>query len=372
MSSTSSPKKILIVDDTRENIDLLRGILVDYSKVFALDGAQALTIAMSKNPPDLILLDIMMAGMNGYEVCRRLKEEERTKDIPVVFVTAKTSIKDEAKGLALGAVDYIAKPISPPIVLARVATHLAMRDAYLQLERQYVDLQEMDALRKDVEAITRHDLKSPINGILGCVDLLLHSENLSQDDLKKFHLLVRDSAYQLREMVNLSMDLIKMEQGSYHATLLPTDLLPVIRHILADNQVFMDRKKIKIVILIDGCPEQDEECFFVLGDETLCYTMIANIVKNAIEASEEGQTVTISMDNHTMASITIHNQGEVPEEIKDKFFEKYVTFGKKAGTGLGTYSARLMAETQKGSIHLHSSEEEGTALTIEMKPVTEV
>ena len=121
---------VLVVDDTPENIDVLYGVLnKDYKVKAAPNGLKALKIAQGEKPPDLILLDIMMPEMDGYEVCERLKEDERTRDIPVIFVTAKTETEDENKGFEVGAVDYIIKPISPPIVKARVKTHLALKRA---------------------------------------------------------------------------------------------------------------------------------------------------------------------------------------------------------------------------------------------------
>lgn len=128
---------VLIVDDTAANIDVLSGVLKERYRVkAALDGVRALKIAFSDTPPDLILLDIMMPGMDGYSLCRTLKADTRTRHIPIIFVTARREVADEQKGLALGAVDYITKPISPPIVLARVATHLALHDQNRELERK--------------------------------------------------------------------------------------------------------------------------------------------------------------------------------------------------------------------------------------------
>lgn len=124
----SERKTVLIVDDSPENIDLLASILNrEYKVKAAPNGPKALKIAGSTRPPDLILLDIMMPEMDGYEVCRQLKNNESTRDIPVLFVTAKSDVEDEAAGLAMGAVDYIVKPISPPIVLARVKTHMDLK-----------------------------------------------------------------------------------------------------------------------------------------------------------------------------------------------------------------------------------------------------
>lgn len=130
---------ILVVDDNPDNIDVLTGILRPYYKVKAsVNGALAIKIATSKQKPDLILLDIMMPEMDGYQVCETLKANPLTRDIPIIFVTAKTEVADEQKGFELGAVDYITKPVSMPLVLARIKTHLALYDQQRELESQVV------------------------------------------------------------------------------------------------------------------------------------------------------------------------------------------------------------------------------------------
>lgn len=127
---------VLLVDDTPENIDVLVGTLKhDYHVKAAINGERALKIVQA-TPPDIILLDIMMPGIDGYEVCRRLKADYTTRHIPVIFITAKIDVEDELQGLELGAVDYITKPISPPIVQARVRTHLALYDQNRELDRK--------------------------------------------------------------------------------------------------------------------------------------------------------------------------------------------------------------------------------------------
>ncbi|QYJ99708.1 two-component system response regulator [Shewanella alkalitolerans] len=142
---------VLVVDDTPENIDILVGILGDEYKVkVAIDGPKALAIA-GKSAPDIILLDVMMPGMNGYEVCKRLKQEPLTAHIPVIFVTALTDVADETQGFELGAVDYITKPVSAPVVKARVKTHLSLYDQKRLLE------QEVKARTRELE-VTRLEI----------------------------------------------------------------------------------------------------------------------------------------------------------------------------------------------------------------------
>ncbi|WNC67462.1 two-component system response regulator [Thalassotalea nanhaiensis] len=133
----SEQATVLVVDDNSDNIDVLNGILRPFYKVkAALNGELALKIANSKHKPDLILLDVMMPGMDGHEVCRRLKASPITSDIPVIFVTAKSEIEDEQIGFALGAVDYITKPVSVPIVQARVKTQIALYNQQRELENK--------------------------------------------------------------------------------------------------------------------------------------------------------------------------------------------------------------------------------------------
>ena len=136
-------KTILVVDDTPDNITLLRDILNERYKIkAATTGERALKIAFSENPPDLILLDIVMPEMDGYEVCRRLKADETTGEIPVIFITAKTEVEDEIKGFEIGCVDYVTKPISPPILQGRIKTHLALKTARDLLHLQNEILEE--------------------------------------------------------------------------------------------------------------------------------------------------------------------------------------------------------------------------------------
>ena len=135
MEPPSNNSVILIVDDTPENVDVLAGVLREHYQIkVALNGPKALKIAQSDPAPALILLDVMMPEMDGYQVCLQLQADERTRRIPVIFVTAKSEVEDEAQGFGLGAVDYITKPVNPDIVLARVRTHLALKHSLGRLE----------------------------------------------------------------------------------------------------------------------------------------------------------------------------------------------------------------------------------------------
>lgn len=151
----SEKPTVLVVDDIPDNLSLLGTLLKDYYRVkVANNGEKALRIARSENPPDLILLDVMMPGLDGYEVCRQLKADAATRDIPVIFLTARTEVEDEKYGLGLGAADYITKPISPPIVMARVKNHLALKAAadFLRDKNRFLE-QEVNRRTAEVQAV---------------------------------------------------------------------------------------------------------------------------------------------------------------------------------------------------------------------------
>jgi diguanylate cyclase (GGDEF)-like protein len=157
---------VLVVDDTPDNLALISGVLSEtYPVRVANSGEKALKIALSERPPALILLDIMMPVMDGYETCRQLKLNPRTCSIPVIFLTAKTETEDEEKGFALGAVDYITKPISPSILMARIRTHLALKAAndYLRDENR---LLEEQVARRTQEAFYDELTKLPNRRLL--------------------------------------------------------------------------------------------------------------------------------------------------------------------------------------------------------------
>ena len=141
MTNSGEKRLLLLVDDDPENIQVVHSILKDQYKVrVAMNGPKALDLARVDPPPDLILLDVMMPQMDGYEVCGCLKADQRTRDIPIIFLTGKTEVSDETRGFEVGAVDYIHKPYSPPIVTARVRTHIMLRDAHETVARQLLAL----------------------------------------------------------------------------------------------------------------------------------------------------------------------------------------------------------------------------------------
>lgn len=190
--SLEQKKSILVVDDTPDNLSLMAGLLKDdYRVKFAKSGDKALAAVRSASPPDLILLDIMMPGMSGYEVCEQLKKDPATKHIPIIFLTAMDATDDERKGLDLGAADYITKPISPPIVLARVKTQLENKAAADFLRDQ------ADFLRSEVEKQTRRVMAIQDVTVLAMASLAETRDSETGNHIRRTQFYVLELAKQL-------------------------------------------------------------------------------------------------------------------------------------------------------------------------------
>lgn len=242
--------------------------------------------------------------------------------------------------------------------------------------RTFTDItsrKQAESLREDMDRIARHDLKTPLTGIIGVPQLLQSDDNLTdlQRDLLKD---VRESGLRMLRMVNLSLDLYKIESGLYEVCPQPVNLGALLQDILRESRSLLESTEVSVEISHDGGPYDETTPCLAWGEELLCYSMLANIVRNAIEASAQGGVVRIAYsggNGDNVVSIAVHNEGVVPEGIRDNFFDKYVTSGKLHGTGLGTYSARIMAEVQGGKIAMRSSQTEGTTITITLPGVPE-
>ena len=356
---------ILIVDDEPNNIKLASQILQSRYKIrIAVNGKEAIERVRIEPIPDLVLLDIMMPNMDGYEVCRQIKSDPLTHEILIIFLTAKTESEDIIKGFEQGAVDYLSKPFNRGELIARINTHLELKLSREKIQQQNKELIEATTLREDIDNIIRHDLKSPLNAILGYPQLLLKRENLSEKG-KNYVQRILTSGTRMLSMIELSLNLSKMERGAYEVVTVPVELLALVGEAAVELEDLLKMRQIHLMINVSGRPSSKHDSVLIEGETLLCHTMLVNLIKNAIEASPNEEVITVDIEQKESVTLRIHNKNAVPEEIRQTFFAKYSTSGKSKGTGLGTYSAKLIVETMNGQISMKTSVEEGTVLTIE-------
>ena len=210
MNEFMPKEKILIVDDAPWETQILgKALINDYQVLTADDGAMAIELASSDDPPDLILLDIMMPEMDGYEVCRYLKSNEKTRDIPIIFISAKDAEQDETDGLKLGAVDYITKPISMAIVQARVNTHLRVKKA----EEEKVKRGKLQGVL-EMAGAAAHEFSQPLQVIVGNLDLLLMKAEKDNPDREIIDN-IKQASSQLQKVVHKIQKITKYETETY-------------------------------------------------------------------------------------------------------------------------------------------------------------
>lgn len=355
---SDQPATLLVVDDTPSNIDVIVNLFrKEYRVKAASSGAQALKICAAA-PPDIILLDVMMPQMNGFEVCEKLQESPETQGIPVIFLTSRNTAVDMEKGFDVGGVDYVVKPSEPSVVRARVRNHLRLKDSRDNLSQQLDLLVENTRLKEEMQYMMRHDLKTPLIGMMHHLSEMASDKTLDATNSERAKS-VESAAYRMLAMINGSQDMKKMEKGLYIAKEQKVDIVAVLNRLKKDLAGICRDGLLELIL------ELPQDKIALKGEEPLCYVMIANLLKNAIEAAPENSNirVTLQCDNGRI-SLSIQNKGEVPLAIRDTFFDKYVTSNKADGTGIGTYSARLMVHAQCGDIVLDTSTPDSTTLTM--------
>ena len=517
----SDNQLLLIVDDQVDNLKLLSDLLKPLYRVLAVaSGAEALRVLDQTTPPKLCLLDIMMPEMDGYELCQRIKARPATAQTPIIFLTAKTDTESESRGFAVGAVDYVTKPINPPLLLARVAAHLALaaqiqranserdishrlvakvsreRDEIKRLAQQleheiaereraesqlrilakavehapasllvtnhhgnivyvnpcfsqvsgysqeevigrnprvlksgehdeafyqqlwqtissgqiwhgelvnktkdgqlywesaaiapirndqgaithYVaikedinDRKELERIKEDVERIMRHDLKSLLNAVIAFPELLLMDDNLTEDQIEAVQL-IRDSGQKMHDMINLSLDIFKMETKQYQYEPHRINLTPLLNQLTQLIATRLHTKELQMQLRLNGEPLPTDTPLMVRADARLLFSLLSNLFSNAIEASPPSAVIALDVTTGAEVILVLCNQGAVPENIRPHFFDKYRTYGKQGGTGLGTYSAKLMADTMGLGLRMETSDvEDSTCIWLSL-PVSD-
>src|SRR5437773_7952410 len=223
LSSSTPRSSVLIVDDITKNLQVVGTILrqAGYAVTPATSGAEALE-GVREQLPDLILLDLMMPEMDGLEVCRRLKADSTTRQIPVIFLTASNEMEHLVKGFEVGAVDYVTKPFNAPELLARVRTHLELKQARDLIVRNGLELRRLNEEKNEFMGIAAHDLRSPLNAVKGYSEMVLEDPALGREN-GELRQRMHEAAARMAERVQNLLDANRRERGEMQLHLAPTE-----------------------------------------------------------------------------------------------------------------------------------------------------
>jgi len=350
-----SRPKVLIVDDVTKNIQLVANFLkqAGYEINYSVSGINALN-HVKKESFDLILLDIMMPEMDGFEVCQKLKENPATYDIPVIFLTAKTDIESITKAFEAGGVDFVTKPFNRAELLARVNTHL-------ELTHQRKALKELNATKDKFFSIIAHDLKSPLNQLIGLSELINTGlKNGSVDESVRMADLMSDASKSAKALLENLLEWSRSQTGTIKFTPNPLDLHALTREILELNEQHAFQKKVKLKAEV---PEN----FIAFADANMIKTVLRNLVSNGIKFTNPGGNVTLSVEKENgtvIYSVADSGIGLKPEDISKLFRidinPNSIGNSKEKGTGLGLILCKEFVEINKGKIWVESKWREGT------------
>ena len=367
---SSKPRvNILAVDDTPDNLRLLSSILADheYDVRTASNGKFALQSAQTA-PPDLILLDIKMPGMDGYEVCQQLKADERTRDIPVIFISALNEIADKLNGFALGGVDYITKPFQSDEVLARVNTHLTLRRVQQELERELgrrrqaeEALREANASKDKFFSIIAHDLRSPFTGLIGITGLLVENlEIFPQEKLAKIVSRLHASVETTYALLTNLLAWSRLQRGLMDCV---PDRLSLTYIAEKNTCLFTATAEQKQITLKNLVPQGT----MAYADPTMVDAVIRNLLSNAVKFTPAGGTIEVSahaVEDRIELAVADSGIGMRPEAL-EKLFRIDVKSSHRGtdgeeGTGLGLILCKEFVEKNGGTIRVTSEVGKGT------------
>jgi two-component system, sensor histidine kinase and response regulator len=358
---------ILIVDDNPANIQLLGNNLRQdgVNIAIATDGKRAIQITQTKMP-DLILLDIMMPIMDGYEVCKILKDNEKTRDIPIIFLTAKVSPEDILKGFELGAVDYITKPFNSHELIARVNTHLKLKFYTDEVKDNNQQLELLNQEKNEFLGIAAHDLKNPIYSISMLAQIMLE-DDLSEEERVEFLQDIKSSTERMSKLISDLLDINAIEQGRLKMTIQEDNYGMMFDHCIKDYAERASHKDIELVV------ENANPDLRATSDKQLFHQILDNLVSNAIKFSPKSKNIyTRFRKNDTAMIIEVEDQGPgLSEDDKKKLFSKFAKMsaqptGNESSTGLGLSIVKKYVDSLNGMIWVESEEGKGAKFICEL------
>ncbi|HNU01796.1 MAG TPA: response regulator [Acidobacteriota bacterium] len=331
-----NPPLLLLVDDVAENLVLLEAIFAPegYATRSAENGADALRIARAE-APDLVLLDVLMPGQDGFAVCRSLRADAATRFIPVIMVTALNELEDRIQGLEAGADDFISKPFSDDLLLAKVRSLLRLKQSR----------DELEALKTDFANMIVHDLRTPTHAILGLAELL-SEDSAGGIDARRMLDLIATSARKIDQQITDFLEASRLETGRLKLQIRADDVVALARRVMDQARPGGRARQIRLEL------EAPPELVARVDGDRLGHVFL-NLIQNAMKFSPAGGTVTVRIGAAgDRLEVTVDDEGPgLPETDAAALFEKYIQGERRTGgVGLGLFICKTIVEAHGGRI----------------------
>ncbi len=381
---------ILVVDDNPRNLQLISTVVSDAGyKVSAVNsGGNALKFLTHKIP-DIVLLDVMMPEMNGYDVCKAMKSDKNLSDIPVIFLTAKNEVQDIVTGFSLGAVDYITKPFKTEEVLVRLSTHLQLKQSKQMLLEKNNELEALNSelvrskeiIREDAQRLAKmnaekdrffsiiaHDLRGPFSGCMGLTEIIASNvDELSKEEMKEYALTLFETAGQLNKLLENLLDWARMQMG-----MIGFNPEAGLLHHMIEESVEMYRKRAleKNITLDINIPEN----LGVQADANMVNTVVRNLLSNAVKFTHPGGSISFAAAKNSNGKVllTVKDTGiGIPTQILnnlyrlDKKVSRPGTSGEQS-TGLGLMICRDFVKQHGEDLQVESTVGKGSTFSFEL------
>jgi len=384
MQNADSAPTILIVDDLAENIEILGTVLrkKKYKVAVAMNGEGAISIA-KQIMPDLILLDIAMPGMDGFTVCRMMKDEPATAGIPVIFLTASADTEDVVTGFSLGAVDYVTKPFKAPELLMRIKTHLTIKKLQLELEQANLTLEKKveertkeiheakeraensNRLKSEFLSQISHEIRTPLNAVItsaGLIEMEMHDK--VDDFLKPLFVSLKNGAKRIIRTVDLILNTAQVHTNSYDTQITRIDLVELLTLTSSMYKFQAWEKKLKFETDIPVA------CAYINGDSHAVTQIFEQLFDNAINYTKEGFIKLSLREDEENFAVTVEDTGmgispAFQKQLFSYFAQELVGYTRPyEGNGLGLALAKKFCEINNASLSVESEKNKGSKFTV--------
>lgn len=365
----SKKNSILVVDDNPKNLQVLANLLADKYKLFLSESAKSAIEIVNTKKIDLVLLDVIMPDMNGFETCKVIKANPTTTGIPIIFITAKVDVADITNGFKCGGVDYVTKPFNHDELLARIETHLKLKTSQELLELKNYELQKLVETRNKFFSIISHDLRNPITALSGVLTIL-KNDYFELSEKEKIELIdsLFSSSTNLKNLLENLLQWAKTQTKKIVYEPESINLDKFFSEIVEIVKLQAKQKKIKIIIR--------NMSLNVYADVKMLRTVFLNIISNAIKYTNNSGSIELTaenIENFILIKIADNGIGMTDEQISNiaKVESNSSTLGTQGekGTGLGLIICKEYIDINKGKIEIQSQKNIGTTITLKLPKV---